>query len=282
MRRLRVPRASDVWLNGRSRCAVRDSEGLKRVGDDADRHLERFDWRPSPGVDLGGWPFTIPAVAQVVSEGGIDIPPGVTFLVGENGSGKSTLVEAMAASYPRRGAVGSGAPGLVGVGPSAEDSPLGGCLRARAHPMASPAGFFLRAESMHAFLGAIDATSGSGGSRVWGGRRMQEQSHGESFLEVLRQRFTDLGVYFLDEPEAALSFQSCLGMVALLDVMAREGSQVVVATHSPLLLALPGATLLELGEWGIRQTTYDDAALVQHWRDFLAAPPRYLRHLLAD
>lgn len=78
---------------------------------------------------------------------------------------------------------------------------------------------------------------------------MAARSHGESFLAVLRHRFADIGVYFMDEPEAALSFRSCLGLLALLDVMRREGSQVVVATHSPLLASLPDSTLLELGDW---------------------------------
>ena len=107
--------------------------------------------------------------------------------------------------------------------------------------------------------------------------------HGESFLEVLRQRFAEIGVYFLDEPEAALLFQSCLGLVALLDLMRREGSQVVVAAHSPLLVALPGATLLELGDWGIRRVDrYDDLDVVVSWRWFLESPNRYLRHLFDD
>jgi predicted ATPase len=87
-------------------------------------------------------------------------------------------------------------------------------------------------------------------------------------------------VYFLDEPEAALSFRSCLGLIALLDLLRREGSQVVLATHSPLLASLPGATLLEVGEWGMRQTTYDDLELVRDWRGFLEEPGRWLRHLV--
>jgi predicted ATPase len=98
---------------------------------------------------------------------------------------------------------------------------------------------------------------------------------------VLRLRFDEVGVYFLDEPEAALSFQSCLGLIALLDTMRREGSQVIVATHSPLLVSLPGATLLELGEHGIRKVaSYDDLALVRDWRHFLSAPGRFLKHLV--
>jgi predicted ATPase len=86
-----------------------------------------------------------------------------------------------------------------------------------------------------------------------------------------------------DEPEAALSFQSCLGLIALLHQMANEGSQVILATHSPLLVSLPGATLLEVGDWGIRRVdAAEDLELVRNWRNFLEAPPRYLRYLLEE
>ena len=246
------------------------------------RHLERIDWSPSRErpPDLGAWPFTIPAVAQLVGEGGLEASPGVTFLVGENGSGKSTLIEAFAAVYPRRG-FASPVVRKLGPDPSAEDSPLRWHLRARTHRQASPAGFFLRAEAMHGYLAGIDADPTQ--ARAWGGERLQEQSHGESFLAVLRHRFADRGVYFMDEPEAALSFRSCLGLVALLDQMRREGSQVIAATHSPLLASLPGATLLELGDGGItRVERYDDLEIVRSWRLFLEGPERYLRHLLSD
>ena len=243
------------------------------------RHVERYDWSPGPRTDTGRWPYTIPAVAQVIRAAGLEVPAGVTFLVGENGSGKSTLVEALARAYPRRG-VENPFVNLLGDRGRPEDSPLARDLRPRLHPLASPAGYFLRAETMHAVLAEADDSPAQ--RRAWGGRTMQAQSHGESFLEVLRLRFADVGVYFLDEPEAALSFTSCLALVALLDRMAREGSQVVCATHSPLLVALPGATLLEVGDWGIRETTYEDLDLVRSWRDFLAAPGRYLRHLLDD
>ncbi len=98
---------------------------------------------------------------------------------------------------------------------------------------------------------------------------------------MLRHRFDEPGVYFPDEPEAALSFQSCLSLVSLLDTMRRETSQVIIATHSPLLVALPGATLLQLGEDGIASVaSHDDLELVKHWRAFLAGPGRYLRHLI--
>jgi predicted ATPase len=90
-------------------------------------------------------------------------------------------------------------------------------------------------------------------------------------------------VYFLDEPEAALSFRSCLGPIALFDAMRREGSLLIVATHSPLLVSLPDATLLDVGEWGLRRVDgFEELDLVGEWRSFLDAPPRFLKHLLDD
>lgn len=242
------------------------------------RHIERVDWTPDPRQppDLTTWPFTVPAVAQLIREGGLDIPPGITFFVGENGSGKSTLIEAIAERYPR-GLLHP--PAIAGPLPSEEDSPLAWHLRPRVHRRASPAGFFLRAEAMHSFLSRVDANPAQ--ARAWEGEKLQEQSHGESFLAVLRHRFDEQGVYFLDEPEAALSFHSSLGLIALLDTMRKEGSQVLVATHSPLLVTLPGATLIEFDEAGFRAVDgFENLALVRQWRAFLTEPNRYFRHLL--
>jgi predicted ATPase len=225
------------------------------------------------------WPFNIPAVAQIIAEGGLDIPPGITILAGENGSGKSTIIEALAAIYPRTGFDNPFAM-VTGAGPSDEDSPLRYHLRPKLVKMASRAGFFLRAESMHSFLAAVDSSEKAFG---YGDDKLNQRSHGESFMAVLRHRFTDVGVYFMDEPEAALSFQSSLALIALLDNMRREGSQVIISTHSPILASMPRATLLELGDHGIRVVeNREDLELIQHWRSFMDSPERYLRHLLAD
>ncbi len=231
-------------------------------------------------MDRAAWPFSIPAVAQIIDEDGFEVPPGVTILVGENGSGKSTLIEAFAQVYPRAGAEPSVGPSMTHPGHGVEDSPLHWHLKARTHRLAAPGGFFLRAEMMHRYLTEVDRNPDT--ARAWGGQRMQERSHGESFLEVLRHRFTDRGVYFLDEPESALSFQSSLALLVVLDALRQEGSQVIMATHSPILAALPEATLIEVGDWGMRRTTWEELDLVQSWQAFLGSPQRYLRHLLAD
>ena len=112
--------------------------------------------------------------------------------------------------------------------------------------------------------------------------RFHEMSHGESFLAVVRSRFDSPGFYCLDEPEAALSFSAQVALVGTLHDLAAGGAQVLCATHSPLLAALPGAQILEVGPWGMRSTSYDDLELVAHWKRYLDSPMRYLRHVLDD
>ena len=222
-------------------------------------------------AELRRWPATVPAVRQVL-EDGWDLPAGVTFLIGENGSGKSTLVEAVAMAF-----------GLSSEGGSTgarhhtreSESPLGRWLNLQRGAGASRWGFFLRAESMHSFYTYLEQNPGQRDEPVF-----HEMSHGESFLAVLRTRFDSPGLYCLDEPEAALSFSAQIALVGILHELAADGAQVLCATHSPLLAALPGATVLQLDEIGIRPTSYDDLELVGHWRSFLAEPMRYLRHVL--
>lgn len=105
-------------------------------------------------------------------------------------------------------------------------------------------------------------------------------SHGESFLEILRTRFDSPGLYCLDEPEAALSFSAKIALVGTLHDLASAGAQVVCATHSPLLAALPGSTILEVGDWGLREVAWEELELVEHWKRYLDGPVRYLRHVL--
>jgi len=243
-----------------------------------------FDQPPVVRVDIdrrglgelpsGRWPRTVPAVAQLLEQG-LELPPGVTFLVGENGSGKSTIVEAIAMAY-----------GLSPEGGSTQgqhstrvsESPLSQALRLQRGLGSGRWGFFLRSETMHGWYTFVEE------SRPHGSRepRYHEMSHGESFLAVLRTRFDAPGFYCLDEPEAALSFMSTMGLVAALDDVVRTGGQVLCATHSPVLAAMPGATIIEVGEWGLRYAAWEDLELVRHWQSYLDDPRRYLRHIVED
>ena len=227
------------------------------------------DDAPAPG---GEWPQNIPAVAQVLREG-IELDPGITFLVGENGSGKSTIVEGIAIAY---GLSPEGGSRQARHRTRATESPLSDWLRIQRGVGADRWGFFLRAETMHSFYTYLEENPSTGLPDV----PFHEMSHGESFLALLGSRFQDPGFYCLDEPEAALSFSSTLSLIAVLRRIADDGGQVLCATHSPVLAALPGATILEVGEWGLRPAAWEELELVQHWRSFLDAPARYIRHLL--
>ena len=227
---------------------------------------------PESGYDPRAWPYTIPAVAQVLSEG-LDLPAGVTFLVGENGSGKSTLVEAVAVAY---GLSPEGGTAFGQHTTRSTESALHHCLRLQRGIGAGRWGFFLRAETMHGWYTYMDSHAGPRDADY------HAMSHGESFIAVLNQKFDSPGFYCLDEPEAALSFRSTLTLIRVLHDLAAAGGQVLCATHSPVLASLPGAHLLEVGDWGLRETTWDELDLVHHWRAYLDAPQRYLRHALAD
>lgn len=218
-----------------------------------------------------GWPRTVPAVAQLLA-GGIDLAPGVTFLVGENGSGKSTVLEGVALAY---GFSPEGGSNQARHSTRPSESPLSDWLEIQRGVGASRWGFFLRAETMHAFYTYLEDNPSSGPEPVF-----HEMSHGESFLAILDTRFDRPGFYCLDEPEAALSFSSTLALMATLQRIALHGGQVLCATHSPILASLPGARVLELGVWGMRETRWEDLELVHHWRAYLDSPRRYLRHLL--
>lgn len=233
--------------------------------------------RADHSLRSGLWPRTIPAVEQILEEG-LSLAKGVTLLVGENGSGKSTLVEAVAAAYgldPEGGSVQSR------HSTRHSESPLAQALELRRGIGAARWGFFLRAETMHGWYtyleGTLDPRVDRSPSRE---PRFHEMSHGESFLEVLRRRFDAPGFYCLDEPEAALSFSSTLALIGALHDVVASGGQVLCATHSPVLAAMPGATILEVGPWGLRRTTWDELELVRHWRAYLDAPSRYLRHVI--
>src|SRR4051812_34503857 len=207
----------------------------------------------------GHWPHTIPAVHQLLTDG-LDLGPGVTFLVGENGAGKSTLVEAIAVAFgmsPEGGSTGAR------LTTRATESPLSDEIRLTRGAGSPRAGFFLRAETMHGFYSYLEQNPGGPEPRF------HEMSHGESFLSLIGDRFNRRGFYCLDEPESALSFSSSLAVIGVLDQLASSGSQVLCATHSPVIAALPGATILEIGDWGIRETAWDDLQLVQNWKAYL-------------
>ena len=234
--------------------------------------VRRIERHPTASYDGSSWPFTLAPVRQLLTDG-LDLAPGVTFLVGENGSGKSTLVEAVAMAYglnPDGGSTGAQ------HRTRESESGLHEALLVSRTAGAPRWSYFFRAETMHGLFTYLEGEAASPHDP-----RFHEMSHGESFLAVLRSRFDGPGFYLLDEPESALSFTACLGLVGLFAELAASGAQVLCATHSPLLAALPGATVLELDADGFRQVAWDELEVVAHWRSYLSDPQRYLRHVLS-
>jgi predicted ATPase len=221
------------------------------------------------------YPFTLPCL-----RGGplLEFRSPVTFFVGENGSGKSTLLEAI---LRRAGThIWTRSKRHIAHGNPYEDS-LQEHLDLTWCNGTVPGGFF-SAETFRERAEYLDDVSlvDPGQLRYFGGRVLLNQSHGQGMLTFFRGRYRYRGLYGLDEPEAALSPASPLELVALLDRYARAGhAQFLIATHSPILLALPGARLLAFAEDGISETRYEDTEHYRLYRDFLADPAGYLETL---
>lgn len=236
-------------------------------------YLLHASYRPDVAVDLDAYPFCIPAVRDLEA---IRFHPNVTFFVGENGSGKSTLLEALALGL---GFGPEGGTRSVQISTAESVSALHECLRlARGVPKPKD-GYFLRAESFFNVATYMDEV---GYLEGYGDKSLHRQSHGESFMAVLLNKLRGNGIYFLDEPEAALSPSRQLAALRAMDDLVNEHSQFVIATHSPILLAYPHARIYQFDEAGIQEVAYEDTAHFAVMRDFLNHYPNRLAQLLGD
>lgn len=242
---------------------MRGGGWLRAIGLDLDRV-----------VDCDVYPYTLRAVQALEDE--VTLDPAVTFLVGENGSGKSTLIEALAVAA---GFNAEGGSRNFNFETRSSTSPLHQALRLIRGVRRPSTGFFLRAESFFNVATQVEEL-GLEVAQAYGDRGLHEQSHGESFLSLALHRFGPNGLYLLDEPEAALSPQGCLALLRRIHDLVDEGGQFIIATHSPLLIAYPDATIYELDDRGIERASYDDTQHVSLYRAFLASPEAFLRHLL--
>ena len=223
-------------------------------------------------MDGTQFPFSIPAFRHGIN---LELPSPVTFFVGENGSGKSTLLEALAE--------------ICGFNPEGgnrdhyrearlDRSDLAQALRLSWLPKMTE-GFFMRAESFYNFASYLDGVSNY---LAYGGKSLHQQSHGESFLALFQNRF-EHGLYILDEPEAALSPQRQLAFLRIIHALeVPRHAQFLIATHSPILLAYPGATLYQFEDNGIRAVAYHETEHYRVTKEFLNAPERVFRHLFSD
>lgn len=237
---------------------------------DAKHYVLEVKLRRADVPSFDAYPFCLPAVRHLDA---LELHPSVTFLIGENGSGKSTLLEAItvAAGFNPEGGTRN-----FNFASRASHSELHGFLRLVKGPRRPKDGFFLRAESFYNVateierLGIIDS---------YGGKSLHRQSHGESFLSLINNRFGGKGLYILDEPEAALSPSRQLALLARMRDLVLDQSQFIVATHSPIIMAYPDAAILQLSESGIERVAYEDTEHYRITRRFLNDRDTMLKQL---
>jgi predicted ATPase len=208
----------------------------------------------------------------------------MTILVGENGSGKSTLVEGIAVAA---GFNAEGGSTNFNFSTQRHFPELAKHLRLVKNPKRARTGFFLRAESFFNVASEIerldeDPEGGAPIGPAYGPKPLHEVSHGESFLSLVLHRFGPGGLYILDEPEAALSPTGCMALLRRFHDLADQGSQFVIATHSPILMSYPGALIYLLTDDGPRQASWEDLDHVRITREFLNQPNVVLDALFTD
>jgi predicted ATPase len=266
-------------------------------------HLRRVGRKP--GEPGGRFPFSVPAIASL---GEIDVDAPITFFVGENGSGKSTLLEGIAAAA---GLPAVGATDLARDQTLSAQRRLGRTLRL-VWTQRAVRGFFLRAEDFFGFTKRLaqeraelqqqiaeterEYRAADRSDKALGlaqlplktslaemerryGADLDASSHGQSFLTLFRSRFVPGGLFLLDEPEAPLSPQSQLALLVMLDEMVAQDAQFIIATHSPILLAFPGARIYSFDAPPVRAVPYQELDHVALTRDFLNHPEQFLRRL---
>ena len=239
-------------------------------------YVSRVELNREGVPDFAAYPFVLPAIRELEA---IDLHPKVTFLVGENGSGKSTLLEAIAV---RLGFNAEGGTKNFQFETRGSHSALHQYLRI-ARSGKPQDGFFLRAESFFNLATEIERLDADGsGPRVvdsYGGVSLHEQSHGESFLAVMLNRFGGNGIYILDEPEAALSPQRQLSALVRIHDLVNLNSQFIIATHSPILMAYPDAYIYSCSPQGLERVEYEQTEHYQVMRQFIVNPKRMLEML---
>jgi predicted ATPase len=266
-------------------------------------HLRALEARPDRTGASRAFPFSVPAIRSLET---LDLNHAVTFFVGENGSGKSTLLEGIAvgAALPTVGHAEVNRDETLGPQRQLADSfKLVWNQRVRR-------GFYLRAEDFFGFsrrmaqlraeltgrlretdqeyANASAFTRGLAQGPLYGslaemrrlyGDDLDARSHGESFLKLFEARFAPGGLYLMDEPEAALSPQNQLGLLALMKAMVEQDAQFIIATHSPIVLAFPNARIYSFDTTPIAEVAYNELDHVTLTRDFLNRPDRFLRQL---
>lgn len=227
---------------------------------------------------LSMYPFSLPVVRSLQS---LSFHPKVTYIIGENGTGKSTLLEAIATAW---GFNPEGGTKNFRFSTNASHSDLHEYLTLIKGLQKPKDGFFLRAESFYnvaSYIDEMDKEFFSGRKIIdsYGGTSLHEQSHGESFFSVFMNRFSGNGLYILDEPEAALSPMRQLSMLIRMHELIDEGAQFIIATHSPILMGYPDATMYSLHQEKIQEITLEETEHYQTMKLFFEDRERLFHHL---
>ena len=240
---------------------------------------------PSLRSERNAYPWCLPVVRNLHARGGLTFHAPVTFFVGENGIGKSTLIEAIAVAM---GFNPEGGSKNFRFSTCDSHSELHTRLQTVRSMRRRSDGFFLRAESFYNVASNIDALDREPAFSAppiidsYGGVSLHEQSHGESFLALVENRFGGNGLYILDEPEAALSPRGLMRLMVLIRDLVGKGSQFLISTHSPILLTYPSAEVYELTEEAISSIPYRETDHFLLTKRFLNDPERMFAYLFGD
>ncbi|MDA8236150.1 MAG: AAA family ATPase [Clostridia bacterium] len=239
-----------------------------------------FDWTNVD--DKTKYPFNIPALSRLKT---LDMGHNVIFFIGENGTGKSTLLEAIAFKC----GFGNKGGGKYNIFQDPDNSiSLESIMKFSWLPKINN-GFLLRAETFFDFANYIDELVDEPFAKrdeiyaPYGGKSLHEQSHGEAFISLFTNRFRGKGFYILDEPEAALSPQRQLAFLRIIRDLEQSGkAQFLIATHSPILMAYPGAVLYNFDGDRVRQVAYEDTDHYQLTKAFLNNRENFLKQIFQD
>ena len=221
------------------------------------------------------YPYSIPAIKHLTA---LELHPCVTFFVGENGTGKSTLLEAIAVAEGFNPEGGS-RHAMFATRPTHDES-LPRKLQLGKSKIPRGDSFFLRAESFYNLSSYVDQLGYSPDKNPYGPVPLHQQSHGEAFLTLMLQRFTGNGLYLFDEPEAALSPQRQLTFLAGLHELVKRGGQLIIATHSPIIMAYPDSLILHFTASGIAPIAYEETEHFKVTRAFLNRRELMLKELM--
>ena len=243
-----------------------------------DQFIKSVDLKREQIPSFNDYPFCLPAIRYIDN---LELHPNVTFFVGENGTGKSTILEAIAVAF---GFNPEGGSRNFNFSTAQSHSGLYDYVKLVKGIKKPRDGFFLRAESFFnvaSYINELDREPSFGGPIIdaYGGKSLHEQSHGESFFALFQNRLRGNGLYILDEPEAALSPSRQMSLLVRMRDLIDRGSQFIIATHSPIIMAYPDAMIYEIGD-GLNSVTYEETENYQIMRTFINNTDKMLKELM--